>query len=275
MPLSYDNTILDHQAEYFFYIAGAPSFWFSINSSYDHEFHLSRRLGMIPYDYECIMVAAKLAEYNKTLGFIIKLTNLNAYLTGHRFCTSNGAVSFEVATSKMDYNAFINGTKPTKSRVRCHFLRIGILSDHSPRRMEMQKYSDGRMIVTPPRLNGLRITQQSFRYCMEQYKWHYLLEKKKDDGHDDGHEDNNDESGDDNNEKDDDDAGEKNVNNAPVLVTPRDNSLNNIARTKMASLYPHLSQALGVGEDGFDPMNPSVRKKMCSLLRELNALLDI
>jgi len=62
MPLSYDNTILDHLAVYFLYLAAAPSFWFSINSSYDHEFHLSRRLGMIPYGYECIMVAAKLAE---------------------------------------------------------------------------------------------------------------------------------------------------------------------------------------------------------------------
>ena len=213
---------------------------------------------MIAYDYECILVAAKFAEHHKTRGFSIKLSNLNAFLTGHRFCPSNGTVSFEVATSKMDCNAFINRTKPTKCREICHFIQIGIFFDHSPRRMEMQKYSDGQMIVTPPRLNGLRITQQSFRYCMEQYKWHYLLEKKKDDGHDDGHEDNNDESGDDNNEKDDDDAGEKNVNNAPVLVTPRDNSLNNIARTKMASLYPHLSQALGEGEDGFDPMNPSV-----------------
>ena len=41
--LCYDTTILDHLAEYFLYLAAAPSFWFSINSSYDHEFHLSQR----------------------------------------------------------------------------------------------------------------------------------------------------------------------------------------------------------------------------------------
>jgi hypothetical protein len=59
------------------------------------------------------MIASNLAEHHQKFGFTIKLTNLNAFLTGHRFCTSSGTVSFEVATSKMDYNAFINGTKPT------------------------------------------------------------------------------------------------------------------------------------------------------------------
>jgi hypothetical protein len=34
---SYGTTILDHLAEYFLYLAAAPSFWFSLNSSYDHE----------------------------------------------------------------------------------------------------------------------------------------------------------------------------------------------------------------------------------------------
>jgi hypothetical protein len=77
---SYDTTILDHLAEYFLYLAAAPSFWFSLNSSYDHEFHLSRRLGMSPDDYECIMVAAKLAEFHKKRGFF-------AFLAGHWFTT--------------------------------------------------------------------------------------------------------------------------------------------------------------------------------------------
>ena len=89
------------------------------------------------------------------------------------------------------------------------------------------------MIVTPPRLNGLRITQQAFRHCMEQDTWNYLLEKEKDDGCDDYDEDdddNNDEDDTDNNKKDD--AGEKNINDAPVLVTPRGN---NIAKNNMAN----------------------------------------
>jgi hypothetical protein len=41
--------------------------------------------------------------------FTSKLTLLNAFLNGHRFCTSNGTVPFEVATNRMDYNALPAG----------------------------------------------------------------------------------------------------------------------------------------------------------------------
>ena len=153
MSSSYDTTILDHLAEYFLYLAAATSFWFSINSSYDHEFHLSRRFGMSPDDYECIMVAAKLAEHHKNWGFVINECQLKAFLSSHWF-TTNSTVTFEVDTKKMDLNACINGVS-AECRVKCHFLRIGILANHSPRKVEMQKYSDGQMIVTPPQLNGL------------------------------------------------------------------------------------------------------------------------
>ena len=131
---------------------------------------------MTPYDYECIMVAAKFAEHHKTRSFIVKLTNLNAFLTpGHRFATCNSIVQFEVDKKKIDLNASINEVPPV-CRVNCNFIRIGILAVHSPCKIEMQKYSDGRIIVTLPRLNGLRITQQSFRKCMEQYKWNHTLD---------------------------------------------------------------------------------------------------
>ena len=60
--------------------------------------------------------------------------------------------------------------------VKIHMIRIGILHHNSPRKIEMQKYSDGRLIITPPRLNGLRIKRQSFRQFTEQYKWNYILE---------------------------------------------------------------------------------------------------
>jgi len=62
-----------------------------------------------------------------------------------------------------------------------NFIRIGVLHAKSPRKIEMQKDSDGLMIVTPPRLNGLQIKQQSFRQCMEQSKWNNLLEKEEED----------------------------------------------------------------------------------------------
>ena len=69
----------------------------------------SPKFGMIPNDYECIMIAANLAERHRKFGFTIKLTLLNAFLNGHRFCTSNGTVPFEVATNRMDYNALPAG----------------------------------------------------------------------------------------------------------------------------------------------------------------------
>ena len=47
-----------------------------------------------------------------------------------------------------------------------------------------------------------------------------------------------------------------------------------MAKFDTAKLYPHLLQALGVGEDGFDPTNPSVQKSVHSLLGELNDLLS-
>jgi hypothetical protein len=91
------------------YLSTASSFWFSLDSGYDHEFQLSKQFGMIPHDYECIMIAANLAERHRKFSFTIKLTKLNAFLNDHRFCTSNGTFPFEVATNRMDYNALPAG----------------------------------------------------------------------------------------------------------------------------------------------------------------------
>jgi hypothetical protein len=55
------------------------------------------------------MIAANQAERHRKFGFTIKLTLLNAFLNGHRFCTSNGTVLFEVATNRMDYTALPAG----------------------------------------------------------------------------------------------------------------------------------------------------------------------
>ena len=59
-------------------------------------------------------------------------------LEGHHFITSNSIGSFEVDTKKIDLHAIIHGTKPTKDRVNIHMIRIGVLDDNSPRKIEMQ-----------------------------------------------------------------------------------------------------------------------------------------
>ena len=55
------------------------------------------------------MIAANLAERHRKFGFTIKLTLLNAFLNGYRFCTSNDTVPFKVATNMKNYNALQAG----------------------------------------------------------------------------------------------------------------------------------------------------------------------
>jgi hypothetical protein len=163
MAMSYDGSLLDHLAEYLIYLSSSSSFWFSLNSRYEHDFHLSKRLGMTPKDYEYLLVAADLAHIDKRWGFSIKMMKWRLFLEGHRFTTINCDGTFEVDLKKVDLNAFIQG-ESAKHRENVHFIRIGVLHAKSPRKIEMQKDPhDGRMITTPPRLSGLCLQQSSFR----------------------------------------------------------------------------------------------------------------
>ena len=192
---SYYSISHHHLADHLIYLSSSSSYWFSLNSSYDHEFHLSKRLGMSPQDYEYLLMALDLASIHKRWGFSIKVMKWKVFLEGYLFSTINCDCdgTFEVDRKKMDIDAFIQGESANK-RKDIAFIRIGILHANSPRKVEMQKDSDGLMIVTPPRLNGLRIKQQSFRQCVEQSKWNYLLEKEEEDhkDEDDGEDDEDD-----------------------------------------------------------------------------------
>ena len=131
----------------------------------------------------------------------------------------------------------------------------------------MQKYSDGRLIVDPPRLNGLRIKQQSFRKLMEPFVWNYILEKDLDEEDDSSI-----------NKDDSVQSLHKSPTSPPPLtavsaaaITPvRASSLND---NDMSKLYPNLSHALGDDDGFFDPTDPLVDKSMQGLLKELNHLL--
>ncbi len=72
MPTSYNGSLLDHLAKHMVYLSTASSFWLSLDSSYDHEFHLSKQLGMSPQAFEYLLVAAQLAHFHKKWGFSIK-----------------------------------------------------------------------------------------------------------------------------------------------------------------------------------------------------------
>ncbi len=65
MAASYEGISLDHLADHLINLSTSSVFWFSLISSYDHGFHLTKRLGMKPKDYESLLVAADLAHFHK------------------------------------------------------------------------------------------------------------------------------------------------------------------------------------------------------------------
>ncbi len=143
--MSYYSISHHHLADQLIYLSSSSSFWFSLNSSYDHEFYLSKRFGMSPQDYEYLLMALDLASIHKRWGFSIKIMKWKVFLEGHLFSTINCDGTFEVDSKKMHIDAFIQGESPNK-RKDMTFIWIGILHANSPRKIEMQKDSDGRMI---------------------------------------------------------------------------------------------------------------------------------
>ena len=99
-------------------------------------------MGIKPKDYESLLVAADLAHFHKIWGFSIKMMKLKLFLEGQLFTTINCDGTMEVEEKKVDLNAFMKG-EPPKHRRRVYFIWIGILHANSPRKIEMQKDSDG------------------------------------------------------------------------------------------------------------------------------------
>jgi hypothetical protein len=138
MAMSYHRILGDHLADHLIYLSSSSSFWFSLNSSYEHDFHLSKQLGMKPKDYEYLLVAADLAHVDKRWGFSIKMMKWMLFLEGHRFTTINCDCTFEVDVKKVDLNAFIDRESP-KHWEKVNFIWIGVLKASSHRKIEMQK----------------------------------------------------------------------------------------------------------------------------------------
>jgi hypothetical protein len=132
---------------------------------------------MSPQNYEYLLMALDLARMDKRWGFSIMVMKWKVFLEGYLFSTINCDCdgTFEVDIKKMDVDAFIQGESSNK-RKDIAFIRIGVLHAKSPRKIEMQKDSDGRMITTPPRLNGLQLRQHSFWSLMDSFVWNYVLD---------------------------------------------------------------------------------------------------
>jgi hypothetical protein len=70
MSLS-SEALLDHIADFLKFISSAQSFWFSLNTSYNHGCHLASRFRLDPDEYEALLIIAGLASYTR-FGFQIK-----------------------------------------------------------------------------------------------------------------------------------------------------------------------------------------------------------
>jgi hypothetical protein len=51
------KVLLNHIADYLLLLSDAPSFLFTLNTSYDQAFNDSRQFGISPHDYEFLLVA--------------------------------------------------------------------------------------------------------------------------------------------------------------------------------------------------------------------------
>ena len=214
-------------------------------------------------------MALDLARIDKRWGFSILVMKWKVFLEGYLFSTINCDCdgTFEVDRKKMDIDAFIQGESANK-RKDIAFIRIGVLHAKSPRKIEMQKDSDGRMITTPPRLSGLRLQQSSFRRLIEPTLWNYIL-------------DNDSEEGKEVDESSSDEEDDSVVSPTPpepsylvaASITPVKNATP-VDNNHTSNKYPHLSRALGDEDGYFDPADPSVIKSMQGLLQEINNLLS-
>jgi hypothetical protein len=81
MSLS-SESIFDHIADYLKLISRAQSFWFTLNTSYNHDCHLASQFWLEPNKYEVLLVVAGLASYTR-FGFAIKPTAWRKFLGGH------------------------------------------------------------------------------------------------------------------------------------------------------------------------------------------------
>ena len=80
-------------------------------------------MGIVPQDYEFLLVAADLAHIDKRWGFSIKMMKWRLFLEGHRFTTINCDGTFEVDVKKVDLNAFIEG-ESAKHREKVNFILV-------------------------------------------------------------------------------------------------------------------------------------------------------
>jgi len=70
---SSSEALLDHIANFLKFISNTQSFWFTLNTSYNHGCHLTNRFILEPNDYKALLTIAGLGHYTR-FGFAMKPT---------------------------------------------------------------------------------------------------------------------------------------------------------------------------------------------------------
>ena len=81
---------MDHTADFLKFISSAQSFWFSLDTSYNHGCHLASRFRLDPDEYEALLIVAGLASYTR-FGFQIMADAWRKFLGGRWFVIDNCA----------------------------------------------------------------------------------------------------------------------------------------------------------------------------------------
>ena len=119
------EVLFDHKADFLKFISSAQSFWFSLDTSYDHGCHLASRIRLDPNEYEALLIVAGLASYMR-FGFQIKANAWRKFLGGRQFVADDCQIEFE--QKKIDLDSYINGTPQSRLQRRKFYVAVAVTS---------------------------------------------------------------------------------------------------------------------------------------------------
>ena len=123
------ESILAAIADLLIFLSGAKSYWYTLNTSHEHGFHMTNRFGMTHENYVALLVAADLARYVNGV-LTIKIKQWESFLRGYRFSGSLVEHAIGVEKKKMSLDG--------NSRQAFYVIRFGIIGKDSPLRLEDQ-----------------------------------------------------------------------------------------------------------------------------------------
>lgn len=135
---SSSDLILEHIANYLIFVPGAPSFWYSLNTSYSYGFYFFHRFDMYLHDYEQLLIVANMANYLSS-GFILAIKKWINSIEGHCFILTKDECIMELERKRIDLNMIVNGfSMDLQKRDNFHVLPIEVKNGQSPKQLDAE-----------------------------------------------------------------------------------------------------------------------------------------